>query len=375
LKAINYLKNYAEKLNYEVIEIPFDCQIWKSKKSIIKINDKKIEIFASPFSPYFKAEKKIAVVNNFEELSNTDLTDKIVCLQNEITQEPLMPKNFPFYYPDEHKNIIETLERKRPAAILTVTKKHQMCGLTPFPLFEDGNFLIPSAYIDTAAAKTLFSQSPQKIFLHINSFSKKSESSQIIITKKSESNNKDNKKIIVICAHIDSKYNTPGAIDNASGIAVLLELMATLKDINFKYEIQFIPFNGEEYYEVSGELKYLEFMNDCLQNIEMVVNLDGLGYNKFKTSVSLYNFEMLEKNKISQIINRFENINLGEEWYAGDHSIFAFQKIKAAAFTASDTNSEVLNITHTQKDTIDNIDIESLIATAEFVKELLLTVL
>ena len=183
LKVISYLKNCAEKLNYEVIEIPFDCQIWKPKKSIIKINGKKIEIFASPFSSYFKAEKEIAVVNNFEELSNADLTDKIVCLQNEISKEPLMPKNFPFYYPDDHKNIIETLERKRPAAILAVTEKHPMCGLMPFPLFEDGNFLIPSAYIDTAVMKMLFSQLPQKIFLHINSLTKKSESNQIIITK------------------------------------------------------------------------------------------------------------------------------------------------------------------------------------------------
>ncbi|MEW6009555.1 MAG: M20/M25/M40 family metallo-hydrolase [Candidatus Omnitrophota bacterium] len=50
---------------------------------------------------------------------------------------------------------------------------------------------------------------------------------------------------IVVGAHYDSCYN-PGADDNASGIAGLIELARTLKDKKLKCDIEFIAFVNEE---------------------------------------------------------------------------------------------------------------------------------
>ena len=50
---------------------------------------------------------------------------------------------------------MELFERKQPAAIIAATGKHALCGLQPFSLFEDGNFMIPSAYIPEAMFKEL----------------------------------------------------------------------------------------------------------------------------------------------------------------------------------------------------------------------------
>lgn len=72
-----------------------------------------------------------------------------------ITKAPLSPKDYPFYYPDEHKNIITLLEQKQPAAIIAVTGPTTLNGKDPFPLFEDGNFLIPSASINRIMYKTI----------------------------------------------------------------------------------------------------------------------------------------------------------------------------------------------------------------------------
>ena len=131
--------------------------------------------------------------------------NKILILTQELAKEPLQPKDYPFYYPEEHKQLINLLEEKSPLAIIAVTGKHSMCGLDPFPLFEDGNFLIPSAYINEEVFKEVKKLYNKKICsLVINSKKILKDSRQIIATKKSKSS----RGKIVICAHMDTKYNT-----------------------------------------------------------------------------------------------------------------------------------------------------------------------
>jgi len=42
------------------------------------------------------------------------LSSKIAVLYGELGKEPLMPKNFVFWNPDEHKQIVALLEEKKP---------------------------------------------------------------------------------------------------------------------------------------------------------------------------------------------------------------------------------------------------------------------
>ena len=51
---------------------------------------------------------------------------------------------------------------------------------------------------------------------------------------------------IIVSCHIDSRPGTPGANDNASGCAVVLELARTLKGTKHFPEIKFILFGAEE---------------------------------------------------------------------------------------------------------------------------------
>src|SRR3989338_5176377 len=65
----------------------------------------------------------------------------------------------------------------------------------------------------------------------------------IIATKKGKSSRE---KIIIICAHYDSVVGSPGADDNASGIAGLLELTRILSQEELNRTIKFIAFTNEE---------------------------------------------------------------------------------------------------------------------------------
>lgn len=52
--------------------------------------------------------------------------------------------------------------------------------------------------------------------------------------------------VLILGAHVDTKPMTPGASDNASGVALLLELARTLAKTPTPYQIVFIAFGAEE---------------------------------------------------------------------------------------------------------------------------------
>uniref|UniRef100_S0DD92 Putative aminopeptidase n=1 Tax=termite gut metagenome TaxID=433724 RepID=S0DD92_9ZZZZ len=89
----------------------------------------------------------------------------------------------------------------------------------------------------------------------------------------------------MVCAHMDSKYDTPAALDNAAGLALMIRTMDFLKDYELDYNIEFVPFNSEEYFGVTGELIYLD---DCKQRgntPDLVINMDSPGHIVKKISM------------------------------------------------------------------------------------------
>jgi aminopeptidase YwaD len=166
---------------------------------------------------------------------------------------------------------------------------------------------------------------------------------------------------------MDSKYDTPGAIDNAAGVSVLLETMENLKDYNGPYDIEFVPFNSEEYYEVKGELEYLNYMEKSADPVKLVINIDGACHKESQIAVSTYNFEEGLSEKLIVEMKRNKNVIIGAEWYAGDHSMFAYRGIPCIAVTSSNLYGSVLELTHTEKDTFDQISYSLISETAGFV--------
>ncbi len=206
----------------------------------------------------------------------------------------------------------DLLEEKQPKALIAVTGKNPMCGLKPFPIFEDGNFTIPSAYIDKDVAGPILEQDGDA-GLKINSKVNRVKSGQPIITKHACGTSKGK---VVLCAHMDTKYGTPGAIDNATGVAVLIASMERLNDYNSEYDIEFVPFNSEEYYEVKGQLLYLDYIKNNSLPLLLAVNIDGSCNKGSQTAVSSYNLDNRTAGLLPEEINDHKSIVSGPEWYS-----------------------------------------------------------
>lgn len=365
-KELNQLICDAAKTEgFETIRFPFICNYWKKGKSFVTCLGIVYEIGTGPFSASFAGSRIFTKAGTMEELECKYCEDGILILTDSLSASPLMPKDFPFYYPEEHKQLIELIEKKKPAAVIAVTGKHPMCGLNPFPLFEDGNFRIPSAYIDSSTAKRIF-ESDGPIFLEICSEVTEENCSQLVAAKRK---NPSAAGRIVVCAHMDTKNDTPGALDNGAGLAVLLEVMKRLRNYNGAYDLEFVPFNGEEQYEVKGQLEYLNYIQKTKTPVEMVINIDSPCMKGSKTAFSSYNFDKSLCDLVDRQSKEYLEIEEGAEWYAGDHVMFTFQGTPCMAVTSSNLFEDTLELIHTSKDTAEQVDLRLIEVTADFIAD------
>ena len=360
-----YLENLMVKMGYDIKKLPFICTTWETDESCLTLNDRRIKIQASPFSQPFEGSGKLVFAKSLEELETADCQNCILVVGGELVTTPLQPKEYPFYYPDEHKYLIELFEGKQPAAIIAATGKHALCGLQPFPLFEDGNFLIPSAYVTEAMFEELQGNDKEGMaWVSIQSKNKQQNSYQLVSRKR----NKSNYGKIIICAHMDTKYNTQGALDNAVGVAVLIGAAARLAGSDC--DIDIVPFNGEEYYEASGEVEYLKYISSGQNEVSLVINIDSPCHAGSKIAVSLYNFDDPAKEVVDHLMQTQNEVVYGPEWYAGDHAAFAFRGIPCMVLTSSDLFEGGLDNTHTMQDTPETVDLSQIELVVNYINKI-----
>ncbi len=82
---------------------------------------------------------------------------------------------------------------------------------------------------------------------------------------------------LIIAAHYDTVPDSPGADDNASGLAVLLETARGLKDRPLVHDVQFIGFCLEEE-NLLGSRAYAEQLRATNQPIQGMIALECVGY-------------------------------------------------------------------------------------------------
>lgn len=113
----------------------------------------------------------------------------------------------------------------------------------------------------------------------LNSYPYEKETVNNIYTIKHAANKTD--KIIVVGAHYDSLSGTVGANDNASGIAVLLELAKILRNIKLNVNIYFVAFANEEppYFKTDkmGSVIFANKLHQQGTNVIAMYSLETMG--------------------------------------------------------------------------------------------------
>jgi Zn-dependent M28 family amino/carboxypeptidase len=82
---------------------------------------------------------------------------------------------------------------------------------------------------------------------------------------------------VIVGAHYDAVPGTPGADDNASGVAVLLELARYFSEYPLKYPLWLVAFDLEEY-GLLGSRAYAQALKAQSQKVRLMLSLEMLGY-------------------------------------------------------------------------------------------------
>ncbi len=186
--------------------------------------------------------------------------------------------------------------------------------------------------------------------MSVDSITRDSTSSNVIGLYRSTDN--PDERCVIVCAHYDG-VDTPAANDNASGIAVILEIARTIvsDETRLPYDVKFIAFGAEEIGLVGSSAYVNSLGYNEINSITAVLNYDMVGIGD--------SFEILtvEETENKELLSAFE-YTLGHMGYTSifsntdrsDHAPFAYAGIQAVDIQMSPVDNY-----HTDSDTIDEI--------------------
>ncbi|NWF69384.1 MAG: M28 family peptidase [Chloroflexi bacterium] len=360
--AVDFFAERMAAFGFGVTTPGFDCMDWRQQGATLRSSEgAAFAVFPSPYARGCSVSAPLVAVSSVAELEAATLGDALLLLHGEIAAEPLMPKNFPFYNPDEHQRIIRLLESKPPRAIITASARNSAMGgaLYPLPLLEDGDFDIPSVYTTAEEGQRLAAFAGQTLALASQAERIAATGCNVVARKGAADTQR-----VVFFAHIDAKQGTPGAIDNASGCVILLLLAELLKDYSGAPGVEIVALNGEDYYCAPGEQLWLAQNSGKFETITLGVNIDGVGYVNGGVAYSLYQCPADMAETLRGVFADYPLLSEGEAWYQGDHMLFLMQQRPALAFTSENLLELMTEIVHTTKDVPAVIDTHKLAQTA-----------
>jgi Zn-dependent M28 family amino/carboxypeptidase len=108
--------------------------------------------------------------------------------------------------------------------------------------------------------------------------------------------NAEPEDIVVVGAHYDTVSHSPGANDNGSAVAALMELSRLAKVQSFARTIRFVAFTNEEppFFKTSymGSLMYARQCKKRQENIVAMISLETIGYYRSEPKTQKYPFPL-----------------------------------------------------------------------------------
>ena len=345
----------------------FDCLLWEAGGARLAVGGEQFAVLPSPFGLGVHAAGRLVVATTADELAAADLSGAIVLLRGDIAREQIMPKHYPFYNPEEHRRVVALLESKAPMAVVAAPARNpQSVGaIYPYPLFEDGDFAIPAAHSAAEEGLRLAARAGQETRIEIDARRWPGRACNVVARI-----GPDGARRLVVCAHIDSRGGTPGALDNGSGVAVLLLLAELLQGYRGPLGVELLAVNGEDYYAASGELDYLARNRGRMGDIALAVNLDAAGAHGGRTAWALYGVPEAPAAVARRELGRWPELMEGEPWYQSDHMVFAQNGVPAMSITSERFLEVQATLCHAPEDTPDKVDAAKLVQMARALRGL-----
>ncbi len=204
---------------------------------------------------------------------------------------------------------------------------------------------IPSIVVSASKAKILrdhMSDSRLKIVVKGSKRTGNIQSIQCKLKGKSS-------ETVLICAHHDTHLLSPGATDNAAGVAIMLELARILAQRKPNLSYHFVSFGGEEF-GLKGSWAYASRVK--LDDIRLCINLDSIGeLPGMLLALSAGNKEMIDWISGLAMRSSYPAYCRRTSTSGGDNIVFAANGIPTIHLASYGLTSG--KVSHSQIDTVD----------------------
>lgn len=341
--ATDFVVSQFAEAGYEIVRQEYPCPDWQPKECRLVVEGTIVPAHINTHSLACDVSAQLIAVSSMDELKDAELVGKIAVIYGELTQAGgFFPRNFDFYRDEAQDAIIELLEEKRPAAVITVSP---YAGPRP-ALIQDSEFLIPSVTVSRSDGETLLQHVNNNARLLIKSESLPGWGCNIIARRSGHSAGK-----VLICAHYDSVHGIPGALDNGAGLAAMLLLARRLQEAAPDLSLEFVAFGGEDSW-YPGDASFMQGFQ--AEEYAAAINLDGLGLKGSKTAVAFFNWP---EDQITRFMDMAGENFVTEPFYESDHGFFWTRGIPTIAMTTSDYMRNLLGtIVHTEFDLPEVVD-------------------
>ena len=351
--ATDYLELVLRAAALDVRAEPFSCRWWEPGGAEVEVGGAWYEVPPTPFSRPCDAHGRVARLSTAAELERATLEPGcIVVIDGELTAEPYFPKAFPFLDLPEQRARLERLEALRPAAVVAIVP-----AVRAMPVLEDGDLSFPYLQVTPGIGDRI--RRHRAVSVRIGGALHDGEGVNVAAR-----HGPDGPRI-VLAAHVDSKATTPGAFDNAAGVATLLALAEMGLPPELPVELVF--FNGEDHYQAPGEVAWLRTAD--LETVRHVVNLDGIGVMGRGPSVAMLACPPAFEARVRALVDAHPGWTIAEPWYESDHAMFAMRGIPSLAMTSAEVHELLADVIHTERDTARTVDPLVLTRVAVFLHE------
>jgi len=363
--ATDLFERVAVASGFEVESVELPCVDWVRGSAEVEGGAATFALHPGPYSLACDVTAPFMSASTVEELEGGSFAEAVLLLHGDLAREQLMAKGFVFYNPESHRRIIAALEAQAPSAIIAATGRNPELsgGAYPFPLIEDADFDIPNAYTTDVEGEALLRLVGETVSVRIDSARAPALAAQPIARKRGSAGGR-----VVLTAHIDSKEESPGALDNATGAAALLGCMELLAGYDGRLTVEVVPFNGEDHYAATGQMHYVADNEGRWGDILLDVNVDGAGAAGSRTEVSFYDVPEQRQSLVEGVM-RDQGFAEGPQWPQGDHSIFAMKGVPAVAVTSANVFFISSTVAHTERDTIQGVDTAAVVSVARFLAD------
>jgi aminopeptidase YwaD len=337
--AAGYVEDVFRSAGLEVERQAFACPDWVAEDTLLELDGRRLAAAANAFSPSCDVTAPAVPVGTEAELEAADLAGRIGLLYGDLTKGHGLSCRHGVYFPERDDKIMQALEAKGPLAVITV---HSKIGSLE-RLLRDWDFPIPSATVPAEVGLALLGHPDPSLHLRIEVHQSPAHASNVVARKAGAGTGR-----ILLLAHLDTMHDTPGAIDNASGVAILLALAEALASRSLRLGLEWIAVNGEENGGL-GDVEYLRRHGDALGRALALVNVDGVGGRVGVNSLAVMGASQAFEAQVARVHGRYPGVVRVDPWYESDHSAFLFRGVPCIPLSSVG----VANINHLPADTIE----------------------